>query len=140
MMLYAGIRPHEVERLTWESVDVQEECICVRPQHSKTGGARRVTILAPLASLLRNQLLDTQRKGMPRAGKICPRNWRSHWAKLHKAAGFPRWQPDVLRHTYASHHLARFRSFSELQVEMGHRSSELLRSRYVSMPRKSLFC
>ena len=32
-----------------------------------------------------------------------------------------------------SHHLATFRSYTELQLEMGHRSADLLRTRYVAM-------
>ena len=45
------------------------------------------------------------------------------------------WQPDVLRHTFATHHLATFRNYAELQLEMGHRSAELLRTRYIAMER-----
>ena len=56
--------------------------------------------------------------------------------RLHKEAQFTLWQPDILRHTFASHHLAHFRSYAVLQVEMGHRSAELLRTRYVHMPEK----
>ena len=39
MMLYAGIRPHEVARLTWAQVDLQERAIYILPRHSKTGMA-----------------------------------------------------------------------------------------------------
>ena len=125
MMLYAGIRPHEVERLRW--ADVRAGAICISPRHSKTGGARCVTIHPPLGRLLRRV-----RKGEQE--RICPPNWRRLWAGLHRAAGFaPHWQPDVLRHTFATHHLATFRSYAELQLEMGHRSAELLRTRYVAM-------
>ena len=65
--------------------------------------------------------------------RIYPPNWRRHWAALHRETGFVNWQPDVLRHTFATHHLATFRSYAELQLEMGHRSAELLRTRYVAM-------
>lgn len=128
MMLYAGIRPHEVERLRWGDVCLDDRVICIAPQHSKTGGARYVTIHPPLARIL---------QGCVRAEneRICPANWRKLWAGLHKAAGFTLWQPDVLRHTFATHHLAAFRNYAELQVEMGHRSAELLRTRYVAMSR-----
>mgnify|MGYP003287691102 CR=1 FL=1 len=44
-----------------------------------------------------------------------------------------RWGPDVLRPTFAGYHLRHFRSYSELQYEMGHRDSNLLSTRYVSM-------
>lgn len=127
MMLYAGIRPHEVARLTWEQVDLQEQAIYILPRHSKTGGARRVTIHRPLLKILRLHVgKDAQ--------KICPANWLVHWRKLRCAAGWSkekRWPQDALRHTFASYYLSFFRSFSELQLEIGHRDSTLLRTRYV---------
>ena len=52
MMLYAGIRPHEVARLSWAQVDLEGGSIAILPQHSKTGGARSVTIYPPLRRLL----------------------------------------------------------------------------------------
>ena len=128
MMLYAGIRPHEVARLTWEQVDLQERAIYILPRHSKTGGARRVTIHKPLLRILRaHKRADGE--------KICPANWLYHWRKLRRAAGWDspthRWPQDALRHTFASYHLSYFRSFAELQLEIGHRDATLLRTRYV---------
>lgn len=127
MMLYAGIRPHEVARLTWAQVDLQERAIYILPQHSKTGGARRVTIHRPLMRILsRHQQPDTE--------TICPANWLSHWQKLRHASGWGRdrkWPQDALRHTFASYHLSHFRSYAELQLEIGHRDATLLRTRYV---------
>lgn len=128
LMLYAGLRPHEVARLSWSDISLRHGCICIRPQHSKTGGARRVTIHRPLMRILREQ------RG---SGRICPPKWMHHWRRLHQAAGFSLWCPDVLRHTFASHHLAHFRSYMALQLEMGHRSAELLRTRYVNMPEEA---
>ena len=127
LMLYAGIRPHEVERLRWGDVRVRDGVICISPQHSKTGGARHVTIHPPLARLLQHS------KPKPPHERICPPSWRQRWCALHRAAGFRHWQADVLRHTFATHHLAAFRSYAELQLEMGHRSARLLRTRYVAM-------
>ena len=136
-MLLAGVRPNECERLRWRDVRLPASVseapyaeatgvIVISPRHSKTGGARCVTIHPPLARILRHvQKADHER--------ICPPNWRRHWAALHREAGFTHWQPDVLRHTFATHHLATFRSYAELQLEMGHRSAELLRTRYVAM-------
>ena len=42
-------------------------------------------------------------------------------------------QPDVLRRSFATHHLDTFRNYAELQLEMGHRSAEPLRTRYIAM-------
>ena len=127
MMLYAGIRPHEVARLTWAQVDLQARAIYILPRHSKTGGARRVTIHRPLQRIL---------KSLNRAEneKICPRNWLRHWRELRRASGWGcgrKWPQDALRHTFASYHLSHFRSYAELQVEIGHRDATLLRTRYV---------
>ena len=127
MMLYAGIRPHEVARLSWTQVDLRERAIYILPQHSKTGGARRVTIHKPLLRILRAHCrADGER--------ICPPGWLRHWRELRRAAGWggdKPWPQDALRHTYASYHLSHFRSYAELQVEIGHRDATLLRTRYV---------
>lgn len=129
LMLYAGIRPHEVERLTWYDIDLEEKAIYILPRHSKTGGARRVNIHAPLLSILQKI------KGEDEA-LICPPNWLKHWSKLRQKAGWDKehpWKPDTLRHTFASYHLQYFRSYTELQIEIGHRDSQLLRTRYLDM-------
>ncbi len=126
IMLYAGVRPNEVERLRWSDVRIDDGVICIAPHHSKTGGARHVTIFPPLARIL-------HRNRRPGNERICPPNWRHLRARLHREAGFRTWQSDVLRHTFATHHLATFRNYAELQLEMGHRSAELLRTRYIAM-------
>lgn len=43
------------------------------------------------------------------------------------------WVQDVLRHTYASYHLAHFCNQNLLQKEMGHSSPSLLLARYLNM-------
>ena len=127
MMLYAGIRPHEVARLTWAQVDLQARAIYLLPRPSKTGGARRVTIHRPLQRILRAHKRAENEK-------ICPPNWLRHWRGLRRASGWGggrEWPQDALRHTFASYHLSHFRSYAELQVEIGHRDASLLRTRYV---------
>ena len=126
LMLYAGIRPHEVARLTWDEVDLAEKVIRIFPRHSKTGGARVVTIHPPLQRLLAG---CCQLGGAP----ICPPRWILHWRLLRRQFGFSQWQQDVLRHTFASYHLRHFRNYAELQYEIGHRDSTLLRTRYIDM-------
>ena len=125
MMLYAGIRPHEVARLTWDEVDTRNKSISILPQHSKTGGARLVTIQPPLQRILP--------ESPQHSGRICPTQWVRHWREVRRQAGFRVWRADVLRHTFASYHLCYFRNYSELQYETGHRDSSLLRTRYVDM-------
>ena len=102
--------------------DVQPErgCVVVPGRCSKTGGGRVVP-------LRRRELLKGMRLRIPR-------NWAHRWKRLRRAAGFTDWQPDVCRHTFASYHAAYFRDLGALQLEMGHRSTDLLRSRYLNLP------
>lgn len=126
LMLWAGVRPAEVERLDWQDIDWEEQVICVRPRHSKTGGARHITLQAVLAEWLKEA-------GIRGSGPICPPGWRRRWMQLRRAAGTLPWQQDVLRHTFASYFVKQWHSYEKLQVEMGHRSANLLRTRYLSM-------
>lgn len=133
VMMYAGIRPGEAERLFWHDVDLEERVISIRALASKTGGVRHVTIQPVLWRLLEKY------GGRRGGGRLCPPNWLLRWRLLRKSAGwgssgrFGIWRADVLRHTYASYHAKWFRDFSLLQLEMGHRSSTLLRARYLNM-------
>ncbi len=124
IMLWAGVRPTEVTRLQWEDIKLQENVLILHPQHTKTGGARCVSILPPLA-----WWLSCFRK---EHGPLCPPNWKRRWRLLHRAAGLTPWVPDVLRHSFASFHAAHYRNFEQLQYEMGHRSLQLLRFRYLA--------
>ncbi|MBQ3240352.1 MAG: tyrosine-type recombinase/integrase [Akkermansia sp.] len=122
LLLYCGLRPQEVERLRLQDVHPERGCVVVPGRCSKTGGGR-VVPLRKCAEL----------RGVPLR---IPRNWGNRWRRLRRAAGFSagQWVPDVCRHTFASYHAARFRDLGALQLEMGHRSADLLRSRYLNLP------
>ena len=127
LLVYAGIRPREVRRLTWRDIDTEEKTITVRSQCSKTGGVRQVEIPPVL-----NRLLITHK--FENASNICPTDWQRHWRKIRDNSGFRgRWVQDVLRHTYASFHAKNYADLPRLQLNMGHRDLSLLRSRYVNM-------
>lgn len=130
LMLYAGIRPHEVARLTYNEVDWENDSITIRARHSKTGGSRRVDMPPPLRRLL------SEFRSKPKHESVCPKKWARHWAELHIRAGWNEenpWQPDILRHTFASYHLQYHHDYTALQWAMGHRDSSLLRTRYVDL-------
>lgn len=120
LMLYCGLRPHEVRRLRPEDIRWREREVVVRPSVSKTGGGRVVPL----------------RGRVEWGGKgecVIPGSWERRWRELRRAAGFDRrWRADVCRHSFASYHAAHFRDMGALQCEMGHRSQQLLRTRYVS--------
>lgn len=128
LLVYSGIRPREVRRLTWRDIDTDEKTITVRSQCSKTGGVRQVEIPPIL-----NRLLLANLPGL-KDGKICPADWQRRWRKIRDNSGFcGRWVQDVLRHTYASFHAKRYANLPRLQLNMGHSDLSLLRSRYINM-------
>lgn len=117
LMLYSGVRPAEVERLSADDVCWADRQVIIRARNSKTGGGRVV----PLRGL----------PGLRQQDCYVPPNWQQRWLALRRAAGFTHWMPDVCRHTFATYHAAYFRNLPELQLEMGHRDVSLLRSRYM---------
>ncbi len=117
LMLYGGIRPAEVSRLQAADINWEEGLIIIRPRASKTGGGRAV----PLRGV----------RGICKQDRCIPRNWARRWLALRRAAGFRHWVPDICRHSFATYHAALFRNLPELQLEMGHRDTGLLRSRYM---------
>ena len=117
LMLYGGIRPTEVSRLQAGDINWEEGHVIIRPRASKTGGGRAV----PLRGV----------RCIRKRDRHIPRNWKRKWQALRRAAGFRHWVPDVCRHTFATYHAAMFRNLPELQLEMGHRDTSLLRSRYM---------
>ena len=128
LMLWCGIRPYEVTRLSWRDVDLEEKVVALLPRHSKTGGGRLVE--------LRPVVLKWLRKfgaGMEPDDKITPPCWVQRWKQLRVDAGLMPWRADTLRHTFASYHLRHFDNLSRLQVEMGHSGSQLLLNRYLNI-------
>ena len=120
LLLYNGIRPQEVARLNERHIQPEQGRVIIPAAGSKTGGGR----VLPLRKKNRLQGIALR----------IPRNWQNRWRALRRAAGFTDWQPDVCRHTFASYHAAYFRDLGALQLEMGHRSADLLRSRYLNLP------
>ncbi len=125
LMLWCDIRPGEVQRLRWKDIDAHEGVVYIDPNHSKTGGARAV----PLRGAAK--ILSKQQEQLD--GRIAPSNWARLWRRVRLRAGLRTWQQDALRHTFASLHLKYFHNPPQLQEEMGHRDSRLLRTRYLNM-------
>ena len=133
LLVFAGIRPREVRRLTWQDIDLQENTITVRSLCSKTGGVRQVEIMPQLKRILLSYNPQPQQK-------ICPVNWLRRWQKIRNNAGFGGgWVQDVLRHTYASFFAKRFKDLPRLQLNMGHSNQMLLCHRYINMRNISRF-
>lgn len=126
LMLWAGIRPGEIEQLTWNNINIADRIICIPP--AQTEGARQILLRPVLYEWLRRTTyIGTS--GIP----IAPQGWQRRWRELRQASGFQHWQPDLLRHTFAIYHLKQFHDWQTLQQEMGHVSMECLRTRYLNI-------
>lgn len=119
LMLYCGVRPTEVRRIDpARDIDWAHRQVLIRPQTSKTGGGRIIPLRK--AACVRRECRYT-----------IPADWGRRWQRLRRSAQFTNWQADICRHTFASYHAQRFRNLTQLQMEMGHSGTELLRTRYV---------
>ncbi len=134
LMMFAGVRPGEVARLRWADVHCEDGMLSIAARHSKTGGARRVELCPPL----RRMLLRLRPSAADEHTLLCPPRWHFRWQRLRQEAGLStpshRWVPDVLRHTFASYHVLTHRNLPELQLQLGHRDSRLLLTRYLNLP------
>ena len=131
--LFAGLRPNECRLLKWEQIHVEEKTITVLAETSKTKETRNVPIETTLATWLKAYQPE---KPM---GSILPhRNFKRRAQALHSALGFkgpgdnqtmPEWPQDVMRHSYGSYWLAKFRHRAVLAENMGN-TVEMIKKHY----------
>ena len=108
---FAGLRTAELQRLTWEEVNLEDSLIEVKAEKAKTASRRLVAIQPNLRLWL--LLCD-------RSGAVCPPNLHVRMRQDRERAGFTRpWPNNALRHSFASYHLAAFRDAARLALEMG---------------------
>ena len=112
IMLFAGIRPAELDRLEWSDVDFETENIRVPGSKSKTNTLRNVHIEANLMAWL-SACGDS-------VGMVKPRNWKRKGQLVRRKAGI-RGKHDILRHSYGSYWLAVHGDTATLQSYMGHK-------------------
>lgn len=122
--LFAGIRPTELARITWDNVDLEAGTITIGARIAKMR-QRRIVNMVCLSrkengkeEMLRANLVDWL---LPHAAKQTPIkgvNWRKDfdavkvmagWGKkTEKQPGLKPWTQDIMRHTAISNHLAHF--------------------------------
>ncbi len=113
--LFAGIRPAEIERLTRK--DILEDYIEVSAAKAKTRQRRLVKISPNLKEWLAIRPLGVIRNKRKRLNRIL---------KLTQLT----WQPDIMRHSFASYHLAYHCSADKTAHELGHRDTGMLYRHY----------
>ncbi len=119
---FAGLRPEELRQLDWEEVDLKAGLIEVKASKSKTGEGRHVTISANLLAWLKSYAGET--------GRVVKPNERKKRLAAMETAKLERWPMDVLRHSFASYHVALYKDAGDTAHELGHRSTAMLFQHY----------
>lgn len=111
LLLFAGVRPLELTRLTWENI--REGYIHITPAIAKTEQVRNIEIEPCLQAWLNSCVC-----GAPHES-IIPTNWKRKSQDVRRAVGLGSRQ-DVARHSYATYHLAKYKDRAALEENMGH--------------------
>lgn len=125
LCLFAGIRPGvphgEITKLKADAVNLEAGVINVSAEVSKVREPRRVTIQPNLAAWLRAYPLDK----FP----LVVGNFQKRRLKFAKEFGLTH---DVLRHTFISMFVAKFRSIGEAAIQAGN-SESIIRRHYLDL-------
>lgn len=111
--LYAGVRPYELQALTWDDVRLDDGVVVIDAAASKTA-QRRIVHLQPTAL--------AWMKTAKEAGAVLPisdHKWSQLLETCSDAIGWDRWFPDTLRHSAASYWLADMKDAPALAMELG---------------------
>lgn len=114
ILLFAGVRPHEAQKLRW--ADVRDGFIHVANDVAKTRQARNVEINPTLAAWLDAECAAQE------SAPICPpaRAFERDVREAKEAAGVKSRQPDMARHSFASYWLAANHDEARLKQLLGH--------------------
>ena len=144
---FAGVRSVEIGRAVWEDLDLDAATLRIPRPKGWTSGARpRLVELERNAALwLRKWRRWTagQRRGRPPRGPVVPRPWLfTAWKKERLGPAGDSWGNDaahnVMRHTYATMHVAAFRNAPATALNLGHgRSTEMLEEHYRGLVARS---
>jgi integrase len=129
LCLFAGIRPNvlygEIKKLRPEDIRLDTGVIHIEPEVSKVRMKRHVTIQPNLAMWLRAYPLD-------KFPIIPAKNMTRMRTKVFAAFGLTH---DVLRHTFISMFVAKFRSMGEAALQAGN-SESIIRKHYLDLKSK----
>ena len=112
---FAGLRPAELHRLTWDAVNLEERHVSVSAKTSKTASRR----LVPICDNLLAWLLTAPK----RVGPVLPVSdaiGRDLFVAAREAAGIKKWPADGLRHSWVTYRFALTGDAARTAGEAGH--------------------
>ncbi len=121
---FAGIRPDEALRLSWDAVDFKNHEILIKAEQSKTHRDRLITMTTNLEKWL------AMYAG---AGKIAPSQSTITRTRqqMCKEAGL-QWGKDIARHSFATYYAA-IHGMNEAADQLGHETTKMLHKHYKSL-------
>lgn len=119
--LFAGIRPAEADRLTWDKVREGEGIIVVDAAIAKTHQRRVVRLMPTAAQWLAAARAAESRLPVPHATR------RRSLRRSREHLTLPSWPQDILRHTAASYWYAHSRDAAQVASDLGHSPAILLK-------------
>jgi len=130
--IFAGLRPEkELRALDWSKTSLTERTIRIDASLAKTRQRRVVEISDALAAYLTPHA--------KKRGAVVPlsdQEFRTRWGKCRTNAGLIPWPHDVMRHTFATYHLAAFNDIGKLALMMGN-SAQVIHSAYKGLVSKA---
>lgn len=124
---FAGLRHEEIQRLTWNDIDLKAGYIHVGADKAKTSQRRLVPIQPNLKGWLRAHVGE---------GSVSVRRYMTrHLQNLAEAAGI-KWPKNALRHSFGTYRLASTQNVHQVSDEMGN-SPAIVREHYRQLVPKS---
>lgn len=125
---FAGVRPEECDRMTWEMIDLDRGLIDLPEWVTKTRRPRLVHLEPAALQWLR--LAKEQGSRLPWHPSL-----RCHRLKgLRTYLGFKEWPHDIMRHTFGSYYVELHQSLEKASLEMGN-SPEIIQRHYRELVR-----
>ncbi|MGO9246009.1 MAG: tyrosine-type recombinase/integrase [Verrucomicrobiia bacterium] len=129
--VFAGLRPEkELRALDWSKVSLPQRTIRIDASLAKTRQRRVIEIDDALVAYLSPY---AKRRGL--VVDMGGREFRTKWEQCRKDAGI-QWHNDVLRHSFATYHLAAFNDIGRLSLQMGN-SPHVIHSAYKGLVSKA---
>ena len=113
--LFAGVRPGELQRLTWEHVNFDMKYIHINGATAKVRGERYVDMEDVLVAWLKPYRRES---GFIRLQDTY--TFTKLFNKVREKAGLKdAWKPDAMRHSFASYHVAKYERKDKTAMMMG---------------------
>ena len=122
LCIFAGLRPAEAQGFELDQVDFESNLIPVRPAVAKKRRQRYIDLSENLAEWLAP--FSTGRANFSRKG-----------LELVREKAKVSWAHDIMRHSYASYHLAMHQDAAKTALQMGHMRPEVLFNHYRNLVR-----